>query len=225
MEFGVILANLSFLHQSQIGIEPKATFRLRAEQRKRSCLLVFTCLCSLAFSSSRPLLTWPVFLLKGPSADLRWDGVRYSLVMTCYIVRCYMNSSGQVPSCTQPSQTLADGMSGNKCSHLRRVGRRQGPGPTSNSAVTEWVCGSLLHISLGFLQGWISDLSQSLFFGSDIVGCKNTGDPVINAEVSSINNLLVRIIHSGPTSAPKWAGSERNLSLPTLPLLSTRARH
>lgn len=68
----VLLANLSFVQKSQIGIEPKATFRLRAEPRKGSCFLVFVFAplkpsLSFAFSSSRPLLEWPqAFHSRGP---------------------------------------------------------------------------------------------------------------------------------------------------------------
>lgn len=40
----------------------------------------------------------------------------------------------------QPSKVLGDCGSGNACSHLSGVGRRQGLDPTSNSAIAEWVC-------------------------------------------------------------------------------------
>lgn len=61
-----------FVQKSQIGTEPKATFRLRAEPRKGSCFLVFVFAplkpsLSSAFSSFRLLLAWPQgFHSRGP---------------------------------------------------------------------------------------------------------------------------------------------------------------
>ena len=54
----------------------------------------------------------------------------------------------------QPSKVLGDYGSGNACSHLGGVGRRQGLDPTSNSAIAEWVCSYCLHALVSFIVGF-----------------------------------------------------------------------
>lgn len=90
-------------------------------------------------------------------------------------------------------------MSGNACSHLcgMRRRRRQGLGPSFNSAVTEWISSYFMTPTFGFLQSWTQGHSQSLFCGCDVGGFKSTGDPFITFQVNSVKNHLVRIIPRG----------------------------
>lgn len=108
---------------------------------------------------------------------------------------------------------LVDCISGKVCSHLRGMGRRQGLSLSPNPAVTS--CTQTLVSSRAPFQVFprVSD--------SDVLAFQNTGNPVIKCQVNSMKNLQVRIIHGNPIPVPTWAKSERNLSLPGLPLLST----
>lgn len=108
---------------------------------------------------------------------------------------------------------LADCMSGNVCSHLHGVGRRQGPSLSPNSAVTS--CTQALVSSRAPFQAFPRDSD------SDVLAFQNTGNPVVKFQVNSMKNHGVRIIHGNPIPVSIWAESERNLSLPGLPLLST----
>lgn len=61
-------------------------------------------------------------------------------------------------------------------------------------------------------QGSIPDLSQSFFFGSDVLDFSHTGDPAIICQVNSMKNHLGSIIHESaphPTPASKLAGVEK----------------
>lgn len=76
-----------------------------------------------------------VIPLEGESAGPECDGESRSSVIKGNVRRHYGNPGILEHSCTPLSEILADCLSGNSCSRLNGVGKRQGPGPSSSSVI------------------------------------------------------------------------------------------